>query len=233
MRALAAFLLVIGFAAGASAQSAPVSDSRSEQIASENQKIEELKNWYGMHMKLGGTWPVQPTLKSEMPDERSFLKEFKLKNKDRSYEATGSGNGGDPMAADFVNQARSAISGCGIEKALRIEHPSKFREFNRRFYKVRIRTVAFNLCVDDSSNCDFNSSFAAKNYPELDLILINAFKWNMMMPIDRMKIATHEFFGIIGLEVGTYGYSNNIHLRTVTRTLGPGRATAETFCERY
>lgn len=181
----------------------------------EETRHEALRDWMKIKEKVGG-WPDQPEFQTNSKSEKDFLRNFgakllKSKN-DLGHEfvrATGSGNGGDPLAAQFVNTARFRMTECGIETLL---SKKDFSKLNVLFYKTKVLSVPFNLCRDADEGCDFKTSFAAKNYPELRLILVNAVKWNLMNEEERMQVAAHEFLGIIGAEAGSYGYSSRMRL---------------------
>lgn len=193
------FMACFLFLGGAQAQVAADTSAKREA---------KLRAWLqAMDESDGKVWLTESRPQVKATNERAFLE---------AVGATGSGNGGDPVAMNFVDMAKYAI-GCGLLESL----PSREADIlNRSFYSIRVFSVPFNLCVDDTADCDFETSFTAKNFPDRNLILVNAVKWNLISTEQRMTIALHEVLGLLGLEKGTYGRSTSLRLRSSQRTDG-------------
>ena len=168
--------------------------------------MEKRATEWAAFQKKYGTWPSDVSFPTSAANEAELLEVFKSERHGRLDHAYA--NQKDRLALDFMNAARLGFVSCGIDQQLKVTSPPAWEFYNRHLLDIRVISVPFNLCPDDHSSCSFSSSFTAKNFPALKLIIVNAFKWNTVDQGTRMSIAIHEVLGLAGVETGTYGYSS-------------------------
>jgi hypothetical protein len=174
---------------------------------------EQWRKWMGFSKNFQTVADV-PLYISQAKTEKEFLTELPALEKTVFPQFPGGAMGW--MSQHFVDAAYNTFQACSIDKSLQKEFPKQWDVFNKNFYYIHIVSVSFNLCQDgDSSDCSFETSFAAKNYPDRKLILVNAYRWNMMKDDERKTLAVHEFLGVIGVEEGTYDFSADSQLKEV------------------
>jgi hypothetical protein len=170
---------------------------------SPEKREEKVRAWLkAMDEDGGDVWLTESSPQVKADNEKSFFAKL---------TATGSGNGGDPLAQNFIEMAKYSVA-CGLLESL----PRKEANIlDHSFYRIRVFSVPFNLCIDDTADCDFATSFTAKNFPDKNTILVNAVKWNSRGFQERVSIAMHEVLGILRIEQATYGRSTSIKFKTV------------------
>ena len=180
----------------------------------ENYRQDQMRKWMPLSLQYGTT-PYVPFYISTATDEPEFFKEYPTLIK--QFDHFPNRVFGD-MSQNFETEAFNAFTACGIDKKLKNLSSRTWDKLNKNYYSVTIITVPFNLCQDaNSSDCSFESSFAAKNFPALKLILVNAAKWNIMNENQRMSLAVHEFLGVFGVEESTYGLSSTIDSGSIVK----------------
>ena len=170
-------------------------------------------------MKNRPSAPVpQEKIKSPNKSEREFINlikaQEKLENKSGVKirgRATGSGNGGNPVAFEFSTLRTEAFKACHV--------PERIGKFAPKNWidplSVKVAAVNFNLCLDDSSACNFEESLPAKALPELNIILVNVNRWQQSSAGIKVTTALRASLEIMGLVNSDLGLPNQIRLQTV------------------
>lgn len=198
-------------------------------MAETTDREQKAHEWANLQKKYG-TWPSEVTFPTFATNETELLRAFASERHGPLDHALA--NQKDRLALDFVNEARLGFSACGIDQQLKASAPAAFDFYNRHLLDVRVMSVPFNLCPDSNSGCSFASSFTAKNFPQLKLIVVNAFKWNTIKQGPRMSVAIHEILGLAGLETGTYGYSSEAtFVQTIRPASAPGFVMLQLSCD--
>ena len=133
------------------------------------------------------------------------------------------GNGGQLVAAAF---SRAALNGVGVLEEYFFVHGGWCEgdgsgEFRRvaplcELKKIDLRRIIANtkvVAVPRILEQDLLSGdmieFAAKNYPEKNLIKVSIASWkDTPCTLDKIGLAFHEYLGIAGLERDSYQYSS-------------------------
>ncbi|MGZ3770812.1 MAG: hypothetical protein ACXVCP_15180 [Bdellovibrio sp.] len=188
----------------------------------------QWRKWipYSLRFKTG---PDVPLYISQAKTEHEFFAQYSLVEstfKQQKYGPIGW------LAQSFLTHANNGFNMCGIDKDLQKNDPDRWEYFNKNFYFFHIVSVPFKLCQDsDTSDCSFDSSYTAKNYPALQLILINTYRWNMLTDIERMSLAIHEILGLLRIEEGNYGVSSNANFGEAITNFSNGYKKI-TFCTK-
>ncbi|MGZ3744845.1 MAG: hypothetical protein ACXWRE_04780 [Pseudobdellovibrionaceae bacterium] len=189
----------------------------------------QLKKWIPYSLRFN-TGPDVPLYVSQAKTEREFFTQYNLLEpnfKQQKYGAIGW------LSRSFLQNANNGFNMCGIDQDLQKNNPERWDYFNKNFYFFHIISVPFKLCQDsDTSDCPLNSSYTAKNYPDLQLILVNSYRWNMMSDIDRMSLAVHEILGLLRIEEGTYGVSAEANFGVALKK-NSNSFTQITFCSQH
>ena len=164
-----------------------------EFLKNEKQRNEYTKTrlnlWYSKQINLEYGHQIV-----EAKDAESFLRKIiqqpDLRNKTSVCDYD--------ISANFPTYFYTAITGC--------DATSLINDF--KFKEVSVFAVDFKLCEDNSSDCDEELAFDAKNYPVLNIILVNISRWNRLKDHERWKIALHEYFGIMNAERSHYNLSS-------------------------
>ena len=194
--------------------------------SSANESTQEFMHSLNPQLQIPSPEELQSELKNSPTSEKQFIEQFKS----GVLNATGSGNGGDPLALSFVNLTNIAIRVCHIDQKIRQVAPQKWSFFQKNFNLIRIRKVEFNLCRDDSSSCSFEQSFAAKNIPELNLILVNDPKFSALNKDQQTQLSLQHFMSILGISEDRPGLSTNIRIQSMVVRTVEGYAVQES-CE--
>lgn len=220
-------MLCFGFTLLASIQSHAQTP---EEIQYQKDKAKS-EAWLDMYRKYG-VWAIEANIQTQAKSEREFLQEFhqRVDNGDEAWLNAATRLGGynrDPLAADFVQNAFLGLN-CGVRRQLSEEQAELLDE---SVNKIKVFSVPFNLCpFTDASDCDEGSVLMAKNYPELNLILVNVLQYNLAKTPDRIVTATHEILGIPKIEQGSYQYSGTIRFRTAVQKTGAYSLSATSYC---
>ena len=114
--------------------------------------------------------------------EREYLKKY------FGTAATGSGNGGDPIALEFLNEV--------FRTSLFCQNPAI--DFNEVINTISVRNVSFRLCDSDLPSCEQKSAYSVKVVAHLNLILINGEMWRRTDALDRIQAEQSALKLLIG-----------------------------------
>ncbi|MGZ3774412.1 MAG: hypothetical protein ACXVCY_11385 [Pseudobdellovibrionaceae bacterium] len=190
-----------------------------------------IEDWLHLSNQFSTT-SDQPIFLSTAENEKQFLANFdQIKEtliKKHFYPSTH-----DSLSHEFMSAAIRAYEGCtGVRELIDQIDSDINEEINEKLYSVWVIAVGFNLCEkSDLALCDFNSSLGAKNFPDKNLILVNAIKWNTMPELERPSFALHEYGGIFGFERGNYQVTSKFSFKKTRHLITPYQVQEVTSCE--
>ncbi|MCM2279061.1 MAG: hypothetical protein NDJ89_13380 [Oligoflexia bacterium] len=134
------------------------------------------------------------------------------------YAGTEAGNGGQDVAAQFVQAAYGALNDLdnyftGPENYCRYKVYASLCELDRVAVRGAIseaKVLAVPSLVEQDPNTGELVEYAALNFPEQKLIKVSIAYWKRPTScvMRKMNIAFHEFLGVMRLEETTYQYSS-------------------------
>ncbi|MFZ4713772.1 MAG: hypothetical protein ACOYL6_08685 [Bacteriovoracaceae bacterium] len=148
----------------------------------------------------------------------SFAQDFEPKHKNaKAYiaflkEEGGAGNGGNILVSEFFKEFLVGVEILKLSRKVSEIEIEKLKDFAK---KSKVYPVEFQLCQDDSdSTCSDDVAYAAKNYPQKNIILLDGrdltTKWRKLSLTQKRRLAVHEIAGLAGMEVANHILSTQI-----------------------